>query len=128
LAESMELAKKLLASNVKTLRKKHSLSQEKLAEAIGLSVQSISDIEGCRTWVSDKTLEKLAMAFNVDIFLLFLPQNKDTGDVLETFIYNRLMELRIALKKDIDNRLDQFYIHELHAQHQNIDVSSQKLG
>ncbi|MCL2194256.1 MAG: helix-turn-helix domain-containing protein [Treponema sp.] len=109
----MVLAKKLLALNVKTLRKKYSLSQEKLAEATGLSVQSISDIEGCRTWVSDKTLEKLAIALKVDIFLLFMPLNESNGNALETFMYDRLMELRTALKKDIDNRLDQFYIHEL---------------
>jgi len=110
----MTLVKSLLALNVKTLRKEHGFSQEKLAEATELSVQSISDIEGCRTWVSDKTLEKLAKALEVDVFLLFMPQNKDGGNALETFLYHRLMELRAALKDDIDNRLDRFYIDELH--------------
>jgi len=105
--------KERLAFNIKTLRKKCGLSQEKLAETTDLSVQSISDIEGCRTWVSDKTLEKLAKAFGVDIFLLFVPQNKDNENARETFMYNRLLELRTALKEDIDNRLDRFYIQEV---------------
>ena len=66
--ESMVQVKELLALNIKALRKKCGFSQEKLAEASDLSTQSISDIEGCRTWVSDKTLGRLAKALNVDIF------------------------------------------------------------
>ena len=113
MAGSTARGKKLLSLNVKMLRKKYGFSQEKLAEATELSVQSISDIEGCRTWVSDKTLEKLAIALDVDIFLLFMPLNEDNDNALETFMYTRLLELRAALKEDIDKRLDQFYIHEL---------------
>ena len=113
MANSRTQTKERLALNIKALRKKCGFSQEKLAEVADLSAQSISDIEGCRTWVSDKTLEKLAAALGVDIFLLFIPQNKDTENTLETFMYHRLTELRIALKDDIDNRLDQFYVHEV---------------
>jgi transcriptional regulator with XRE-family HTH domain len=94
------------------LRKKCGFSQEKLAEAADLSAQSISDIEGCRTWVSDKTLEKLAQIFNVDIFQLFMPLNEDNENDPETFLYNRLMKLRTAMKEDIDKRMDQFYLSE----------------
>jgi transcriptional regulator with XRE-family HTH domain len=107
----MAQGKELLALNIKTLRKKWGFSQEKLAEATDLSAQSISDIEGCRTWVSDKTLEKLAKAFNTDIFLLFMPPNEGNNNP-EVFLHNRLMKLRAAMKEDIDNRLDQFYLSE----------------
>ncbi|MDR0662745.1 MAG: hypothetical protein LBF80_01515, partial [Spirochaetaceae bacterium] len=31
------------------------MSQEKLAELADVSVQTVNFIEGCRTWVSDKT-------------------------------------------------------------------------
>jgi transcriptional regulator with XRE-family HTH domain len=94
------------------LRKKCGFSQEKLAEAADLSAQSISDIEGCRTWVSDKTLEKLAQIFNIDIFQLFMPPNDDNENDPETFLYNRLMKLRTSMKEDIDKRVDQFYLSE----------------
>jgi len=112
-AVSRTQTKERLALNIKTLRKKCGFSQEKLAEVTDLSAQSISDIEGCRTWVSDKTLEKLAKALEVDIFLLFLPPDGNNGNASEPPLYNRLMELRTMLKEDIDTRLDQFYIHEL---------------
>jgi transcriptional regulator with XRE-family HTH domain len=108
----MVQVKELLALNIKLLRKKWGFSQEKLAEAADLSTQSISDIEGCRTWVSDRTLEKLAKALNVAIFQLFMPPDEDNGDNAETFLYNRLIKLRAAMKEDIDSRLDQFYLSE----------------
>jgi transcriptional regulator with XRE-family HTH domain len=108
----MAQVKKLLAFNIKALRKKSGFSQEKLAEAADLSAQSISDIEGCRTWVSDKTLERLAKILNVDIFQFFMPPNEDNENNTEVFLYNQLMKLRITMKEDIDKRLDQFYLSE----------------
>jgi transcriptional regulator with XRE-family HTH domain len=87
-------------------------SQERLAEIVNLSAQSISDIEGCRTWVSDRTLENLAKALNVDIFQFFMPPDGDAINDSETSLYNRLIGLRAAMKEDIDARLDQFYLSE----------------
>jgi transcriptional regulator with XRE-family HTH domain len=110
MANSMARVKELLALNIKKLRKKTGLSQEKLAEITNLSAQSISDIEGRRTWVSDKTLEKLANAFGVDIFQLFIPQNESDESEPELLLYNQLVKLRITIKEDIDKRLDQFYL------------------
>jgi len=111
LGKSKGQVKELLSINIKGLRKKCGFSQEKLAEITNLSSQSISDIEGCRTWVSDKTLEKLAKALNVDIYQLFIPINENE-DNSETILYNRLLKLRTVIKEDIDNRLNQFYLSE----------------
>jgi transcriptional regulator with XRE-family HTH domain len=108
----MAQGKELLALNIKALRKKWGFSQEKLAEAANLSAQSISDIEGCRTWVSDKTLERLAKTLNVNIFQLFMPPDEDDENNSQAFLYNRLMKLRSTMKEDIDKRLDQFYLSE----------------
>ena len=108
----MAQVKYLLAVNIKALRKKWGLSQEKLAEAVGLSAQTISDIEGCRTWVSDKTLESLAKALNVDVFQFFMPPDEGGEDNPEVNLYNRLVKLRISMKEDIDKRLDQYYFTE----------------
>jgi transcriptional regulator with XRE-family HTH domain len=111
-AGSTVQVRELLSLNIKTLRKKLGLSQEKLAEAAGLSGQSISDIEGCRTWVSDKTLEKLAQALNTGIFQLFIPSSEYSESAEEALLYNRLMKLGTSMKEDIDNRLDRFYLSE----------------
>ena len=39
----------------------------------------VREIENCRCWVSDKTLMKLAKAFNIEIYRLFLskPEQDD---------------------------------------------------
>ena len=108
----MAQTKEFLAFNIKMLRKKSGFSQEKLAEAADLSAQTISDIEGCRTWVSDKTLEKLSKILNVDVFQLFIPTiESDKGNV-DLALYNRLSKLKTIMKEDIDKRLDQFYLSE----------------
>jgi len=112
LADKMVQTKELLSLNIKVLRKKWGFSQEKLAECAGLSAQTISDIEGCRTWVSDKTLERLANVLNVDVFQLFLPPDGENIDNVKANLYNRLAKLKISMKEDIDKRLDQFYLSE----------------
>jgi len=98
----------LLAANIKAGRRDTGLSQEKLAELAGLSTQTISDIEGCRTWVSDKTLLKLSEVFNVEIFQLLTPIDEDEKKV-KLFLPQRIRKLRQNLKDDIDDRLDKFF-------------------
>ena len=112
MSHSFARAKELLALNIKELRKKMGLSQEKLAETVNLSAQSISDIEGCRTWVSDKTLERIAKALNVDIFQLFIPLSESNENDPDLSLHNQLVNLKKVLKDDIDKRLDQFYLSE----------------
>jgi transcriptional regulator with XRE-family HTH domain len=65
--------RRTLSLNIKKQRKILGLTQEKLAEAANLSPQTINDIEGCRMWVSDKTIVKLAQVLYVDIHQLFTP-------------------------------------------------------
>jgi len=98
----------LLAANIKAGRRDTGLSQEKLAELAGLSTQTISDIEGCRTWVSDKTLLKLSEVFNIEIFQLLTPTDEDEKKV-KLFLPQRIRKLRQNLKADIDDRLDKFF-------------------
>lgn len=62
-----------LSSNIKRYRKRLFLTQEKLAERTGLSAQTINDIEGCRTWVSDKSLIKIADSLRTTPAELLLP-------------------------------------------------------
>jgi len=98
----------LLAANIKAERRNLGLSQEKLAESTGLSTQTISDIEGCRTWVSDKTLLKLSEVFHVEIFQLLTPTDEDEKKAA-LFLPQRIRKLRQKIKGDIDKRLDHFF-------------------
>jgi len=101
----------LLAANIKVERRNVGLSQEKLAELAGLSTQTISDIEGCRTWVSDKTLLKLSEVFRVEIFQLLAPTDEDEQEA-KLFLPQRIQKLRQNLKDDVDSRIDQFFTVE----------------
>ena len=67
--------RKTLSANVKKHRELMGLSQEKLAEKAGISSNMVRDIEGCRTWVSDNTLNNIAAALETDIYRFFMPEN-----------------------------------------------------
>ena len=69
--------RKTLSLNIKKQRKILGLTQEKLAEAADLSAQTINDIEGCRMWVSDKTIIKLAQVLYIDVYQLFTPMTSN---------------------------------------------------
>lgn len=56
--------RKTLSQNIRVLRKNLHLTQERLAENADISLPYLSDIEHCKTWVSDKTLLKLSKALN----------------------------------------------------------------
>jgi len=99
--------RELLSANIKESRKRLRFTQEQLAERAAVSYQMIHDIEGCRTWVSDKTLERLAGALGVDIHELLLPRTAGAeDDDPPSRIRERLREL---LKADIDRRLDEVF-------------------
>jgi len=72
----LELIRKILAGNIKKYRKNFGYSQEKLAEKTGLSAQTLNDIEGCRRWISSKTMTKLANALNIAEYQLLVPENE----------------------------------------------------
>jgi len=56
----------VLAQNLKNARKTLRITRAKLAESAGVSVPYLADIERRRTWVSDKTLQSLADALNLE--------------------------------------------------------------
>lgn len=76
-------------------------TQEKLAEEAGLSAQTINDIEGCRTWVSDKTLIKLADALRTTPSELLLQQTKNKSDKLDFAVLKT--ELQDSVRQTIEN-------------------------
>jgi transcriptional regulator with XRE-family HTH domain len=67
-----EKLREILSGNIKKERKKLGLTQEKLAELVDLSSQTINDIEGCRMWVSDKTMSRLAQVLHIEAYQLLV--------------------------------------------------------
>ena len=97
-----------LSLNIKRQRKLLSLTQEKLAELSELSAQTINDIEGCRTWVSDKTLVKISEVLQTTPADLLLPQ--ETIDKSKNI---NMVELKIELQNEINTKIDEIFRNKL---------------
>lgn len=90
--------RKILSKNIKDKRKLFSLTQEKLAEAAELSPQTINDIEGCRTWVSDKTLIKLAEVLHTSPAELLLQESENE--------YLNILQLKSNIQNSLHQTID----------------------
>jgi len=93
--------RRTLSLNIKKQRKILGLTQEKLAEAANLSSQTINDIEGCRMWVSDNTILKLAKVLHIDAYQLFEP-----ATVIRTPVYDAVNTSEFLL--DLEGRIIKF--------------------
>ena len=97
--------RKILSKNIKKHRELLGMSQEKLAENANLSTMMIKDIEGCRTWVSDKTLINLAYTLNTDIYRLFMPETISDEEIYKTVLLDLVNATR-KIKKDVEIDLE----------------------
>ena len=75
--------KAVFSDNIKKYRS-GKFTQETLAEKIGVSAQNINDIEGKRRFPRTDTLVKIANALNVEVYQLFVPQDKTPVVIEET--------------------------------------------
>jgi len=103
--EDVKELRKILALNIKRQREKLCISQEKLAEFAEISANMMTDIEGCRTWVSDKTLIKLANALKIDVFRLLLPVGLSKEEIIST-LYIDIAQDILKAKEDINTDLE----------------------
>lgn len=83
----MQTAKKLLGLRIREVRKTRQLSQEKLAEKVGVDPKQISRIEGGKSAPSLDTLEAIAKHLQVEMKDLFdfqhlVPEEKIEDQVL----------------------------------------------
>jgi transcriptional regulator with XRE-family HTH domain len=104
----LKLLRKTLSQNIKKHRENLNLTQEKLAEKAGISANMINDIEGCRTWISDKTLIRLASALKVETYRLFVPMNLSAADIDKTALIDLaqdLQKLRTTFNTGFDTAL-----------------------
>lgn len=93
-----------LSLNIKQRRKLCGFTQEKLAEETELSAQTINDIEGCRTWVSDKTLVKLADVLHTSPAELL---RKNSGEKTDTLDFLRFKsELQDSILQTIEEMFE----------------------
>ncbi|MBR5965418.1 MAG: helix-turn-helix transcriptional regulator [Treponema sp.] len=89
--------KAVFSENLKKYRK-GLFTQESLAEQIGVSSQNINDIEGKRRFPRPDTLVKIAATLNVEVYQLFVPQDKEPVAIKKT---PENQKIRSAIQKDV---------------------------
>ena len=97
--------RKVLSDNIKKHRELFGYTQEKLAEKAGLSAHMVNDIEGCRTWISDKTLVNLAAALKVESYRLFQPLTLSDNDLAHTAMTDLAHDIQ-KLRKDFNTGVE----------------------
>lgn len=76
----------LFGSNIRKRRKRNKWSQEKLAEKMNVSPNTISEIETGKKFVHADTLIRFANAFGIDVYKLFKPENSPPDDKEEIIV------------------------------------------
>jgi transcriptional regulator with XRE-family HTH domain len=99
--ENIRQLRGILSANIKKQRKILGLTQERLAEAADLSSNMVNDIEGGKTWVSDKTIIKLAKALGLNAYELILPAQDAARE--DRLVSN---EVVLRLKRSIDTEFE----------------------
>lgn len=85
--------KKLLGAKIKRLRAKNKLTQDQLAEKMGIATRTLCGIENGENFVKAETVEKLCEVFNITSFELFAFDHiKPQEDLLEE-IYQDIKSL-----------------------------------
>ena len=105
----MKTTKELLGARIKELRKSRGLSQEELAEKIGVEPQHMSRLEIGKSYPSLDRLEKIAIALDVPLkdFFEFMhledaddrlesiqEMTKGLGEEQQRFVYRMLKALK----------------------------------
>jgi transcriptional regulator with XRE-family HTH domain len=88
--------KQIFGLNVQKYRKLRKITQEKLAEIVGVDSTSISSIETGKYFVSADNLLKIANALNVEVSELFEMENVETAENL----YNDIIFILESYKDD----------------------------
>jgi transcriptional regulator with XRE-family HTH domain len=99
-------ARKILATNLKRLRKAAGISQAGLAERAGCSPTMIGNIEIMKRFPSAESLDKLAKALGVPVYELFMEESPAIARALDkSEVRERLaMDLRTVIEAVLDAR------------------------
>jgi hypothetical protein len=84
----------------------------------------MTDIERCKTWISDKTLFSLARALNTEPYQLLAPQDEEKSELPgaeisnETlnFISNEVNSQKRVIKKFVEDKMDDLLVRILKKQ------------
>ncbi len=79
--------KKQLGKRIKELRKQQNISQEQLAESVGIEPNNISRIENGKNYPTAENLAKIANCLNIDIYKLFVFNHHKPIELIKQELY-----------------------------------------
>jgi len=107
--------REILAENIKEKRRKKGLTQEKLAEKTGMSLQYLAMLELAHKFPSGDMLERLANALDIEAYELLAvsPSANNELEILRNDIICEVKILNETLAKDITEKVINFLKHTL---------------
>ena len=100
----MKNIKSLLGSRIREIRKAKKLTQEKIAEAAGIEIPSLSNIENGKNYPNAENIEKIAHALGVEVFELYIFEHlKEPNEKLMLNEINTILKNNTNLIKIIYN-------------------------
>ena len=113
--------RKILSANIRDARSSMGISQAKLAEFAEISLPHLVAIEYCKSWISDKTLEKLAGALNKEPYELLAPtESAQKNEAGENPVLQKTMKLvtkkKIQLRRKVGDMMDDLLMEILKIQ------------
>jgi len=99
--------REILAENLKEKRRKKGLTQEKLAEKAGMSLQYLAMLELAHKFPSGEMLERLANALNIETYelLAVAPSASNELELLRNDIISEVKTLNETLANDITEKV-----------------------
>jgi len=99
--------KEILAENIKEKRRKRGLTQEKLAEKAGMSLQYLAMLELAHKFPSGEMLERLATALGIETYelLAITPSANNELEILRNDIISEIKTLNETLAEDITEKV-----------------------
>jgi len=89
--------KKMLGTKIQEIRKRKKLTQEMLADEVGIDPKSISKIENGNNYPSAETLTSIAQALGVDVYELFVFKTQISYEEMKKEIIQSLNNNRTIL-------------------------------
>lgn len=97
----MSDSKKLLGQRIRHMRRKNDLSQEKLAELLGIDPNSVSRIECGVHYPSLETLEKITFTLKVEMRDMFMFSDEETAEEMRAFLIQTATEIDVEKLREV---------------------------
>ena len=101
----MACVREIFAENLKKIRRKSGISQEKLAEKAEVSTHYISMIEMARNFPKSEIIERLANALGIEVYELFVV-SRSTADELEKLHQSIIFEIKQTVSNTIAESME----------------------